>query len=783
MNFFKKFEKLKVKYKTNKKRILSITVTAVGIACLLIGSSMAYLLFEASGTTQTISAGTLQLSYTNESEAIILNNAVPQSDEQGLNNNVYSITLTNTSTIKSYYELSLNNNCTVGNSYTVNGTSVTANVCIPNNYLKVAVKTNKDEDYTIKNGGNVILKGYLEAKENISFEMIIWLAEETPNDYQGQTETGTLRNVIYNGNFKIYTRQVLDIDNNLDTSKANAPELASNMIPVYYDETNSVWKKADKYNSKEEYRWYSYESSGDKKGMWANAVTVKETNRQTYLNASVGTTISMDDITTMWVWIPRFNAVTPSNYNGGTKTKPNAIDVTFVKQNETAIDAFTFGDKELSGFWYGKFETSHTTLTSSTTSNKLGCTNETCSNANGIIIKPNVTSLRLNTVSNFFYASRSMEQTGNSFGFVSSEVDTHMSKNNEWGAVAYLTQSIYGRCTNSTTCTEVYINNSSGYYTGRSGDVPNDIGYTKAGTYEYNQNKVESTIVEGTGINITPTITNDTTYPWTNNNGVYSSGNSEKDRTTSTLTYTFTLTDKGAVLFDYSVSSEKNCDKMKYTINKDSTTVVTGTPISGTSMGTTESSLQYESKIHILEKGTYTLVFTYSKDSIGKTGLDKGYVKNVKVLNGTQTTDKVVPGGQQASTTGTIYGIYDMSGGTWEYVMGVLADTNGKPRSGYSSSQNSGFTGMLYGGTTYTGIAFPDSKYYNIYTGTSYTGHALTETKNWYSDNAYFANSSMPWFIRGGRHDDGAGAGVFYFKYDIGSSDSFFSSRLVISNE
>ena len=209
MNFFKKFEKLKVKYKTNKKRILSITVTAVGIACLLIGSSMAYLLFEATGTTQTISAGTLQLSYTNESEAIILNNAVPQSDEQGLNNNVYSITLTNTSTIKSYYELSLNNNCTVGNSYTVNGSSVTANVCIPNNYLKVAVKTNKDEDYTIKNGGNVILKGYLEAKENISFEMIIWLTEETPNDYQGQTETGTPRNVIYNGNFKIYTRQLL----------------------------------------------------------------------------------------------------------------------------------------------------------------------------------------------------------------------------------------------------------------------------------------------------------------------------------------------------------------------------------------------------------------------------------------------------------------------------------------------------------------------------------------------------------------------------------------------
>ena len=625
MNFFKKFEKLKVKYKTNKKRILSITVTAVGIACLLIGSSMAYLIFEAQGTTQTISAGTLQLSYTNESEAIILNNAVPQSDEQGLNNNVYSITLTNTSTIKSYYELSLNNNCTVGNSYTINGSSVTANVCIPNNYIKVAVKTNKDEDYTIKNGGNVILKGYLEAKENISFEMIIWLTEETPNDYQGQTETGTPRNVIYNGNFKIYTRQMLDSEKPIDESGANKPVLASNMIPVYYDETNSVWKKSDVSNMDKTNPWYSYNSTGEYKGMWANAVTVTGTNRQTYLNATPGTVIPMDDITTMWVWIPRFKTVTPSNYNGGTADNPGAIDVTFVKQNETAIDAFTFGDKQLSGFWYGKFETSHTTLASSTTHNNLECTTETCSNANGIIIKPNVKSLRYNNVSNFFFASRSMEQTGNSFGFVNTEVDPHMSKNNEWGAVAYLTQSIYGRCTNSTTCAEIGINNNKSYITGY------------------------------------------------------------------------------------------------------------GAPAGSSS----------------------------------------------SVTNGTYNTSL----GKDASTTGTIYGIYDMSGGAYEYVMGVSADSSGNPRSGYDSSINSGFTGMLRDGTTYTGITFPDSKYYNLYTGSSYTGHALTETNGWYNDDAYFVDSNYPWFIRGGYFISNTSAGEFYFNGSGGNANSNYGLRLVITNE
>ena len=417
----------------------------------------------------------------------------------------------------------------------------------------------------------------------------------------------------------------------IDKSGANEPVLASNMIPVYYNKTNRVWKKADKNNMDKTNPWYSYNSTGEYKGMWANAVTVTGTNRTKYLNATPGTTIPMDDITTMWVWIPRFKATTPSNYNGGTQAKPNAIDVTFVKPNETAIDAFTFGTKQLSGFWYGKFETSHTTLASSTTNNNLGCTNETCSNANGIIIKPNVKSLRYNNVSNFFFASRSMEQTGNSFGFVSTEVDTHMSKNNEWGAVAYLTQSIYGRCTSSTTCTEIGINNNSDFITG-IGAAP------------------------GTG-------------------------------------------------------------------------------------------------------------------------------NNTSKINSYETTL-----GIGASTTGTIYGIYDMSGGAEEYVMGVLADPNGKPRSGYDSSNNSGFNGIVenINGTVATyssGRTFPDSKYYNLYTGSSYTGHALTETKNWYSDGgASFVNSRNPWFIRGGNCFSQSNSNEFFFFASYGRANSN-GLRLVITNE
>ena len=391
----------------------------------------------------------------------------------------------------------------------------------------------------------------------------------------------------------------LSLSKNEDTSGANKPVLASNMIPVYYDATEKVWKKADTSNKKLETRWYSYENR-----IWANAVTVTSTNRTTYLNAKPGTTIPMSDINTMWVWIPRFNATTPSSYNGGTQTYPGAINVTFVKQNETAIDAFTFGTKNLSGFWYGKFETSHSTLSSSTTNNNLGCTNETCSNANNILIKPSLKSLRYNNVSNFFFASRSMKQTGNSFGFVSSEVDTHMSKNSEWGAVAYLTQSIYGRCSGSNACTEVGINNNSVYTTG--------IG-AAAGS-------------------------------------------------------------------------------------------------------------------------SYTSATTNSYDTLL---------------------------GMGASTTGNIYGIYDMSGGAYEYVMGVYN----------KEISSSGFSSL------------PNEKYYNYYAATTYTGHALNETAYWYSDTAGAFASGTSWPYRGSYYGDGASAGVFYFNGTAGNVRANTTARMVVTNE
>ena len=254
---------------------------------------------------------------------------------------------------------------------------------------------------------------------------------------------------------------------------ANKPVLSANMIAVYYDYTNEVWKKAD---GTKDY-WYNY-SEFEKEteygvlpaGAWANSVTVTSASRQTYLDAAEGTPIKMEDILTMQVWIPRYK-YTVWNYNEGgqpnSENKEFSIKIEF--ESETTSDgkivcesniqgenggssetckikgtdnictnaacngltythpAFTFGDEELPGFWVGKFEL--TGISSKITT------------------KPGLNSLIDLQVGEFDNYIRGLSNNNNIYGFntnVKTKEDLHMIKNMEWGAVAYLSHSKYG---------------------------------------------------------------------------------------------------------------------------------------------------------------------------------------------------------------------------------------------------------------------------------------------------------------------------------------------------
>ncbi len=363
-----------------------------------------------------------------------------------------------------------------------------------------------------------------------------------------------------------------------DTTGANKPTLSNGLVPIKWNGSN--WIKADINNLSDENQWYDYNSQ-----MWANAASVTSS----YRNVAVGTVIPESAINAYFVWIPRYEyqyTNLGTNYAGGSAAQPGQININFIATSETSPSinykihpAFMFGDKELSGIWVGKFETT--------------------GDANTPTIKPNLSSLRSQNVSTQFTTAQKFGASGNTYG-ISTSADAHMMKNSEWGAVAYLSQSKYGKYGNSSYSgvnREVYINNY-----------------------------------------------------WNN----------------ATLT--------------------------------------------GCSAGAPST------------KQTSSCTNAYN----------------------------VSPEGTGASTTGTIYGVYDMSGGAYEYVMGVYSNTIG----------SSGFSGL------------PATKYYDNYTTTTATtacsngicyGHALSETSGWYSAHANFVGPTWPWFQRGGDYSNTTGAGVFNF--------------------
>ena len=191
----------------------------------------------------------------------------------------------------------------------------------------------------------------------------------------------------------------------------------------------------------------------------------------------------------MYVWIPRYAYAITSNYhNGGngisgtikiafldgTKTYNIGSEVTYKYQgnservkltNKTGESnwnehpAFKFGGTILSGIWVAKFEASRS---------DAGTDKDSMGTSSTIKIQPNVTSWRDENIGDIFTYCQNMNSSNKAsiYGISTNKniIDPHLIKNIEWGAVAYLTQSSYGR-----NGKEPYINNSSDFITGNSG--------------------------------------------------------------------------------------------------------------------------------------------------------------------------------------------------------------------------------------------------------------------------------------------------------------------------
>jgi len=271
------------------------------------------------------------------------------------------------------------------------------------------------------------------------------------------------------------------IDTNLDESKANYPNITKGMIPIYYDNKDQQWHKADKSNTNSNYQWYNY---GNK--IWANVALVSKTKMKEYQKIELGEIINTEDILGYFVWVPRFKYKVwdIQKINDQSKYSYNAtqdgINIIFEEDTKTTGEikckqdntctgengqyfthpAFSFGDKELTGFWIGKFETTGT--------------------KDKPTILPNYNSLTFLNIKEEIETAKLLTST-EEYNLKDEKIDSHVIKDLEWSAVSFLTNSIYGICNGAKNgCKNIYPNRSLYYNTGTSegkNTEPSNFGY------------------------------------------------------------------------------------------------------------------------------------------------------------------------------------------------------------------------------------------------------------------------------------------------------------------
>ncbi len=504
-------------------------ISLLSIAVLITVVSFSYAYIKTNKEEKDVNVlGTecINLEMEDLSKGITLQHTFPVSDATGKSSTPYTFKLTNECGVGVDYEIHLRVEDVEEGQKKIAAKNIATMIdsnekVVLTSEKKVINEEESDkEEYKISSE-----KLTLEAYQEIEHEVRIWLDESAGNDSQnGIFKSKIVIEAIQNQTASIYKETILHgadpVLNNEEepiamltaNEVAEAPTTTDQLIPVTIDETTGEVKRADLYTE-----WYDYETK-----KWANAVILVDNNKANEIQP--GQTIQENDIESYFVWIPKYSyklfdmgntETTVTNVAkkekpieirfGTTNTSDSVSDECKTPTTSGEIGTCQVGDWmthpaflafDADGLWVGKFETGYEGADSTANANK----NEV--SPNKVIIKPNVYSWRNITVGNAFKTAKNYEPT----------LQSHMMKNTEWGAVAYLSHSIYGTCDGSS-CTEIRINNSSSYLTGVSAKTVPDSGWNQYNgyavttpntendkSYVYPKSQKSSTTFNNTGI-------------------------------------------------------------------------------------------------------------------------------------------------------------------------------------------------------------------------------------------------------------------------------------------
>ena len=244
---------------------------------------------------------------------------------------------------------------------------------------------------------------------------------------------------------------------------ANTPVLRDGMIPVKFVDGKVV------VCSQEDPEWQDLS-----KNLYANVMLSDGKYKE---GVTVGTVVEEADLGSMFVWIPRFAYKVTSGYKGGTGeidvkflvgTSNYSLDkvdiVEYTKESTNNYSIFPNGyvvhpafrdgskkgfssgewDEEANGFWIAKFEAA--------VPQDVNAPKSKIDNMYYPVYKAKLGSYNYTSVIDSYRLCKAMVDVGNPYGLKTSS--PHLVKNSEWGAVAYLSTSKYGK-----NGIEVFLNN------------------------------------------------------------------------------------------------------------------------------------------------------------------------------------------------------------------------------------------------------------------------------------------------------------------------------------
>ena len=235
-----------------KQHKLILIIFIIGIILIVTGTTYSFYKIKLEGQKQHIvSSNVISFTYKESEDKIAITNMNPISDTQGKKNNYFefkvSSKLKENMNIKYIVSLS---KIDVENSFEDNDIKMYLTDGNDNELISPTIISLLEENKKIKDSKIIYANtfAYNEQEQTHTYRIRIWLKENVDmSKYTKVVETEAGTNVSLEQKTYKFKINVNTVEQNLDTSGANKPVLASNMIPVYYDETEEVWKKANKF--------------------------------------------------------------------------------------------------------------------------------------------------------------------------------------------------------------------------------------------------------------------------------------------------------------------------------------------------------------------------------------------------------------------------------------------------------------------------------------------------------------------------------------------------------